>query len=734
MFLAAALIVGGFFAPNFASAAATVTPASGGTDISIDTTSATGGSGDYKTLSGPSITETAPGDIVAGTHTITLPTGWEFNTGSTVNVFSTAGDITPDSQIITPDTNSFTFEITSASTLTSGLAFRFNNMQVRPTGTESGISDDMTYSGAGIAGVDEHTNFGTLSTIAGTVTQLAFITEPTDTIYGSTISSVVVKTQDQFNNPSVNELTDNLNVELTLNSETGELHGETLLDIGRIAGNGIITFTDLTVDSVGVDNLLTASATGLAPADSDHFEITKKSLTATVTVDNKTYDGNNTAKITDVVPDDIVGSDVVEADFSVATAIFDDVNANDGVDITTTGVTLTGDDALNYTLADEDITGTASINLLEITITPNTLQTKVYGDVDPVFTYTFAPALISPDVFTGALSRDSGIDVGTYDYTLGTLADGLDNYALTLVLGTFEITQRTLTVTATGLDKVYNANRIAEVTLSDDRVPGDALTTTYTMAEFDTEDVGTGKVVSVSGMAISGTDSGNYTLASGIAETNADITEKELTVTGSTVTSKTYDGTTVATITGATLVGKVGSEDVVLETYESGTFDTKNVGNGKMVTTAMTVTGTDVNNYTLSQPIVTGSIIKKAITLTAVAGEKVYDGNTTAIATPGLTGELIPDDVGVYTETYDNENVGTGKTLTPAVVSILDGEGIDMTGNYDVALVTTDLGTIIQASLTATVTVENKVIDGDDLATIIGVSFDGVIGGRNCDC
>src|SRR3990167_3667285 len=118
--LATALVAGGFFAPNSALAAATVTAASGGTNISIDTTSAPGGSGVYKTLSGPSITETAPGDISVGTHVITLPAGWEFNTGSTVTVVRTAGDIEPDSQTITPDVNSFTFPITGASTENSG--------------------------------------------------------------------------------------------------------------------------------------------------------------------------------------------------------------------------------------------------------------------------------------------------------------------------------------------------------------------------------------------------------------------------------------------------------------------------------------------------------------------------------------------------------------------------------------------------------------------------------------
>src|SRR3989338_5672140 len=122
--LAATFLMSGFFvAPSAALAAATVTAASGGTNISIDTTSAPGGSGVYKTLSGPSITETAPGNISVGTHVITLPVGWEFNTGSTVTVVRTVGDIEPESQLAVLTANTLTFEITQASAESSGLAF-----------------------------------------------------------------------------------------------------------------------------------------------------------------------------------------------------------------------------------------------------------------------------------------------------------------------------------------------------------------------------------------------------------------------------------------------------------------------------------------------------------------------------------------------------------------------------------------------------------------------------------
>src|SRR5262249_16006093 len=71
--------------------------------------------------------------------------------------------------------------------------------------------------------------------------------------------------------------------------------------------------------------------------------------------------------------------------------------------------------------------------------------------------------------------------------------------------------------------KVYDGTTAATVTLSDDRVAGDLLTTSYTTAAFADETVGSGKTVNVTGITVTGTDSGNYTFNS-TATTTADIT------------------------------------------------------------------------------------------------------------------------------------------------------------------------------------------------------------------
>src|SRR5438034_955248 len=111
----------------------------------------------------------------------------------------------------------------------------------------------------------------------------------------------------------------------------------------------------------------------------------------------------------------------------------------------------------NYTLV---FTGGVKFEIkkLTVTVTPNAGQYKIYGAVDPTLAYTFAPALIAGDTFSGALARDAGTNVGFYNITQGTLALSA-NYTLAFTGGVqFEIKKLTVTVTPTGGQyKIYGA-------------------------------------------------------------------------------------------------------------------------------------------------------------------------------------------------------------------------------------------------------------------------------------
>ncbi len=94
----------------------------------------------------------------------------------------------------------------------------------------------------------------------------------------------------------------------------------------------------------------------------------------------------------------------------------------------------------------------------------------------------------------------------------------------------------------------------------------------------------------------------DFYAADGIALGDYEIKAKSVTVSGVTAMDRTYDSDiTTVELTGGTLVGIVPDDDVVL-ILGIGTIDDADIGNGKAVTTNITLSGTDAGNYILTQP------------------------------------------------------------------------------------------------------------------------------------
>jgi hypothetical protein len=105
------------------------------------------------------------------------------------------------------------------------------------------------------------------------------------------------------------------------------------------------------------------------------------------------------------------------------------------------------------------------------------------------------------------------------------------------------------------------------------------------VGRFSTADVGLNKLVTVSGLSLSGAQAGNYSLEAltlrGTIEA-ANLTLTELTLQGLTVVSRVYDGTREATLSGApTLVGITSGDVVTLGGAPEASFLTAAAGTGK---------------------------------------------------------------------------------------------------------------------------------------------------------
>jgi len=88
-----------------------------------------------------------------------------------------------------------------------------------------------------------------------------------------------------------------------------------------------------------------------------------------------------------------------------------------------------------------------------------------------------------------------------------------DDYRVNVVpTAAANITPAALTVNGLVSTKSWDGTTSAIVILTDDRVKGDQLTLSDSSAQYQTPTIGTGKIVLVNGVALSGADAGNYVL------------------------------------------------------------------------------------------------------------------------------------------------------------------------------------------------------------------------------
>ncbi len=229
----------------------------------------------------------------------------------------------------------------------------------------------------------------------------------------------------------------------------------------------------------------------------------------------------------------------------------------------------------------------------------------------------------------------------TYSGDVTITGGGADSVTVATVSST--VSPKTLTITGlTGESKIYDSTPAAiatgTATLNGVVNGDDTALAGVPMFTFDIATIGTDIPISVTGYTLAGTTAGNYTLVQPVGLT-ADITAKELTVTGASVTTKTYDGTTTAAITGAELVGVVGGDEVTLS--GGGNFETANAGEEIPVTAALVLGGADSGNYTLTQPFgLAGDILKadQVITFDSLPPTPInsLDFELTAAASSGL--------------------------------------------------------------------------------------------------
>ena len=144
----------------------------------------------------------------------------------------------------------------------------------------------------------------------------------------------------------------------------------------------------------------------------------------------------------------------------------------------------------------------------------------------------------------------------------------------------------------------------------------------------------------------------------------------------------------------------------------SQSFDDKHVGDNKTLTPGGYVDdGNSGENYDITfVPVTTGSIRARPLTVTAIPDTKVYNGTLDSVGKPLLSEELVGGDTGIWSQTFDTVDAGTGKTLIPSG-TITDGNGGE---NYAVVFINDLTGMITPRPIIVTADEKTKVYGSQD--------------------
>ena len=342
-------------------------------------------------------------------------------------------------------------------------------------------------------------------------------------------------------------------------------------------------------------------------------------------------------------------------------------------------------------------------------------------------------------------STDAPTNAGEYTASI-TLGEG-ENAKTAGV--EYSITAKEVTVTGiTATDRSYEKdNRSVALTggTLTGVISGDTVTIDLTKAKgmMINANVGTNKAVTVTGVALGGADKGNYKLKEQPTGVTVNIirADASVSITGAP-TEKTY-GDADFTVTAANGVtestGNTGkwtwtsSDDTVLKIVSGGNSATATVQVLKASAAGVTLTATysSITHYGTAK--VTIKVNPKDVTITGLsAGNKDYDRSTSATptGTAVIDGKVGSDDVTVTagTASFDNENVGTDKTVTFTGYSL---SGADA-GNYNLkaqpASVTANI-TAKEVTITS-LTAANRSYEKDNLeVALISGTLTGVFSG-----
>ncbi|CAM4188485.1 YDG domain-containing protein [Comamonas aquatilis] len=647
------------------------------------------------------------------------------NSTGTVNVATTAGNLTVAQNVTTTSSASDAITLNAGKNASAGTATGGNLIVSGSPAITTGAGGRATlYSGSATAD-------SSLAALIGRGSgRFRYNSDEATTNYTAALGTGLYGIYRQSMNTAfaLGDISTVYGTAATLNTANALVNGDAATF--SIANPLLSTSGNMRVGSYGINvtNLSALTALGYTATgnSSATLTVTAKALSiGGITAGDKVYDGSRNATISTsgATYTGLVSGDVVT--FS-SSGSFGDKNVANGKTVTLVN-TNGGADAGNYTITNQATT-TASI-------TPKTLTVSQITAADKVYDGTAAANVVTGSVqYTGLVVNDdvklvssTGVFGNKHagngkTVTLSNSYSGTDkgNYLIVDQTSTqASISQAQLQISTNDVTKVYDGTTAvfggAAMAVGGTQLFGGDTLTGGTFADTS-KNVGIGNkvVVGVTGATINDGNSGGNYAVSYVNNTNSTITAKALSIGGITAADKVYDGNTNASVStaGATFNGLVAGDKVTVSS--SGSFGDKNVANGKTVTLVNTNGGADAGNYTITnQATTTASITPKTLTVSQItAADKVYDGTAAANVVTGsvqYTGLVVNDDVKLVSSTgvFGNKHAGNGKTVTLSN----SYSGTDK-GNYLIVDQTSTQASISQAQLQISTNDVTKVYDG----------------------
>jgi hypothetical protein len=178
------------------------------------------------------------------------------------------------------------------------------------------------------------------------------------------------------------------------------------------------------------------------------------------------------------------------------------------------------------------------------------------------------------------------------------------------------------------------------------------------------------------------------------------INPRPITVTATTDT-RTYDGTTNSSQPpGYTALAYTDTPGFTQS------FDSRNAGSRTLIPTGKVNDQNNGNNYTYTYTNTAGTINQLALTVTAKADSKTYDGTATSSKSPDYSPALGLGDSSGFTQVFDSRNAGSRQLIPSGKV----GDGNN--GNNYTYTYSNTAGSIAPLALTVTAASDTKIYGG----------------------